>query len=503
MKAVDNKMVKKLLRDLKKLNKHIDFEFVKYKGSYVFVDNINMNKLNLPQNWSYDGRLGLVYTDTSKQSAEMTGEDNRYYMPTINVELGKVDDIEDLAREMQRLNPTSIIEVDYSTNQPKIVSSTGIENLNCPDGFYYNDKNGLTNKHNTKGEYLSVEVERVDYINDNYALLCELQTLNPNANITINPLSMFSSPEIHTSVPVENLVLPEGFSYDDKNGITNKHTSLSGSYLSVGVEHEPIKDAYDMAREILNLNKDLEINLSVNNGQPTISIPENMAGVQLPKGFVYQNGQITNRYNSPNNAVDVACEPPKKSVLERAKDKVAETVASVKGKVAQKQALKQLNPMEFGDIKEYFDNYTVGIKDGKLIAIDRKTNKVIEDEEIVSRAQFASAWVDACGNNLSLTGNQVLDGVDERQYEYAFNEGAEQTFNSIIENVRYNLGNKINLDDMAEAVHNETGYKYAESIVEGLLKNNANSAQLPMIKAELSKSAQALNMQQSLINTNK
>lgn len=499
MKAIDNKSAKKFIKELKKLNKNITFETVKYKDGVILIDNFNASKINLPKHWRYDARLGFVFGDTN----------NMYYMRTSIMELKQVNDVEDLAREMQRVNPTAQIGVDYSTSEPKLISSVGLENLNYPDGFYYNEKNGLTNKHNTKnGLYLSVDVEHVNSeINDNLRLLSELQILNPNANIKIEPLAVVSGDlsKISSNISADKLVLPQGFEYNEKNGITNKHNTSTGAYISCQVEQNEIIDAYDMARELIDLNANLKIQLHNDNGQMIIKTSEDIQTLQLPQGFTFKDGQICSKVNNGSN-LTIGYEPPKKSVvaqvkdvIEHAKDKVEEKVSEVKGAVAKKKVLKQLNPMEFGDIKEYFDKYTIGTKNGKLIAIDRKTDKIVKEEEIVSRVQFANAWVNACGKNLSLSGNEVLEGVDEKQYEYAFNEGAEQTFNSLVEYIRFNLGGRVNLEDMAEQTKNETGYKYSNSIVEGLFQNHTPD-QLKMIKGELSKSAQASQMKNSITN---
>ena len=52
---------------------------------------------------------------------------------------------------------------------------------------------------------------------------------------------------------------------------------------------------------------------------------------------------------------------------------------------------------------------------------------------------------------------------------------------------------------MADYTKIETGYKYADSIVEGLFENHSQE-QLKMIKGELSKSAQASQMKNSITN---
>lgn len=56
-----------------------------------------------------------------------------------------------MAKELENLNPHVQFDVrDYSVSPVILIYGTVPgENLNLPDGYYYNDKNGITNKHNT------------------------------------------------------------------------------------------------------------------------------------------------------------------------------------------------------------------------------------------------------------------------------------------------------------------------------------------------------------------
>lgn len=84
-------------------------------------------------------------------------------------------------------------------------------------------------------------VEYTEYknkeISDIKALVSKLQELNPNADIRLgNPqyLNDFDS-KFYSSIPMDKLNLPQGFSYNEKNGITNKHKSETGTYISAKV----------------------------------------------------------------------------------------------------------------------------------------------------------------------------------------------------------------------------------------------------------------------------
>lgn len=67
-----------------------------------------------------------------------------------------------IVQEVRRLNPDVKIETD--PDRGLIFSSVEIEDLVLPEWFYYNQKNGITNKHNTQsGIYGSVRVYPLEY----------------------------------------------------------------------------------------------------------------------------------------------------------------------------------------------------------------------------------------------------------------------------------------------------------------------------------------------------
>lgn len=67
-----------------------------------------------------------------------------------------------IIKEVKNLNPDVKIESD--PDRGLIFSSVDIEKLVLPEWFYYNQKNGITNKHNTQsGIYGSVRVYPLEY----------------------------------------------------------------------------------------------------------------------------------------------------------------------------------------------------------------------------------------------------------------------------------------------------------------------------------------------------
>ena len=72
-----------------------------------------------------------------------------------NVEIGE------LARRIQFMNPKAKVWATTLADEPypRIYSTVAPESLVLPEPFYYNEKNGITNKHRTKtGMYVAYEV---------------------------------------------------------------------------------------------------------------------------------------------------------------------------------------------------------------------------------------------------------------------------------------------------------------------------------------------------------
>ena len=79
----------------------------------------------------------------------------------------EISRITELAEALRELNPDVDISLGEMGVDPgaerTIYSSKTVEELELPEGFYYNEKNGLTNKHNTEtGQYISARVEKLD-----------------------------------------------------------------------------------------------------------------------------------------------------------------------------------------------------------------------------------------------------------------------------------------------------------------------------------------------------
>lgn len=72
-----------------------------------------------------------------------------------------------------------------------------------------------------------------------YNLVEALKLLNPEVQIDFYDRTKSPVEIIFGTVPGENLVFPDGYYYNDKNGITNKHNTGSGIYESFTYEYVP------------------------------------------------------------------------------------------------------------------------------------------------------------------------------------------------------------------------------------------------------------------------
>lgn len=132
---------------------------------------------------------------------------------------------------MKALNPSVILAKEERYGRLALVTSRAPEGLTYPNGYYYNEKNGITNKHNTySGFYECFDVVLIESLPDD-KLLSALKTLNPGVKFAMTPLRTLKVNR-HPST----LIYPVGYYYNDKNGVTNKHNTCSGMYASYTVQ---------------------------------------------------------------------------------------------------------------------------------------------------------------------------------------------------------------------------------------------------------------------------
>ncbi len=100
-------------------------------------------------------------------------------------------------------------------------------------------------------------------------IFAEIKKLNPGVYLELDDAGK-ANRGIASSVPGNRLNLPEGFEYNDKNGITNKHDTESGAYASISVrplekaKRDRIQEYNGISREAL---KDRKAFLDDQNGK--------------------------------------------------------------------------------------------------------------------------------------------------------------------------------------------------------------------------------------------
>ncbi len=165
-----------------------------------------------------------------------------------------------LINEIRKLNPGVEIRIGDERfdreARSRIFSSVPMHQLKLPEGYYSNEKNGITNKHNAEnGLYTQLSVESLDDMvvgltmpnvdvsknlesTDVREIAIALQKLNPGVTIKlINPsYENVLDKQIYCNVSAKELALPAPFYYDEKNGITNKHSSKTGLYTTINIE---------------------------------------------------------------------------------------------------------------------------------------------------------------------------------------------------------------------------------------------------------------------------
>ncbi len=109
-----------------------------------------------------------------------------------------------------------------------------------------------------------VEIKKVQVLTNIKEVIEELKKLNPDAEIELVDEDTYvgSIRRLKLSVPAEELALPYGFEYNEKNGITNKHHTDDGSYISLQcMTPEEIEDLDEEPIEIVEEEEDEDLDL--------------------------------------------------------------------------------------------------------------------------------------------------------------------------------------------------------------------------------------------------
>ncbi len=132
------------------------------------------------------------------------------------------------------------------------------------------------------------------------------------------------------------------------------------------------------------------------------------------------------------------------------------------------------------ELKYLFEKYKLNLDGRDIHLIDRSTNNIVnlgskqDQMSVIQKLILAEKWIESAGYGLSLSGNKNELGIDARQYEYAFNEQAKETFSLLINKMQDKSrqgGGGIEIFKIAEEIAEETKYKYSKNLIEGLLSN--------------------------------
>ena len=110
------------------------------------------------------------YTNSDEDIEQIKQEIDNFFDELIKKE-EKIDNPTALIEKLRQLNSGVQISVsDYENGENlRIISSKQMDKLNLPDGFYYNEKNGITNKHlNESGNYINIPVETSQNVDDTF-----------------------------------------------------------------------------------------------------------------------------------------------------------------------------------------------------------------------------------------------------------------------------------------------------------------------------------------------
>jgi hypothetical protein len=77
-------------------------------------------------------------------------------------------------------------------------------------------------------------------------------------------------------------------------------------------------------------------------------------------------------------------------------------------------------------------------------------------------------------NNENSALNFFMEKMNKRVWKYAFNDGAMDTFTSIVDLLKNNTNPNLNTNMIINMVSNGSTYKYSRDIVESLLRERDN-----------------------------
>ena len=225
------------------------------------IDNVNSDKDILEIN-TLDEEITSIRSelnstikellDYNKNKEDILSEIESYIGSYAPKEEVKEETLENNELEEEKIEaPSDVIDAEFSENKENNNDTTELEEetLENKESEEVNKPEETERVNEEEVEDLSRADERtlmpkkpkvkdVSQSTNLYEIAEVIQQLNPNAEIRVADMGLDSmaTQRFYSSVPVEQLVLPEGFYYNDKNGITNKHNTQTGMYCALEVE---------------------------------------------------------------------------------------------------------------------------------------------------------------------------------------------------------------------------------------------------------------------------
>ena len=256
------KTINEVFQDLKALNPNADLELKKESLGYVLYSkqSIESLKLNNKVFMSYHDNnllniqcdLGIVIVkyvvkeeikENEKKEEPKKEEPKKEEEPEIPK---VVRSNGELFRALKILNKGLILE--QKDNYRTFYSSIETSKLKLPDDWNYNEKGEIVSNFQTSTgsyliipvlpieKYLTPEIDKKEKKETNKTsrdIFKEIEKLNPNAEFEFTYEKGFGV--IYSTIDANKLKLPDGFVYDEENGINNKATSTDEKFIHISV----------------------------------------------------------------------------------------------------------------------------------------------------------------------------------------------------------------------------------------------------------------------------
>lgn len=191
---------------------------------------LKIDELRSKYGFTSFGQLQAAFSDISKQAA----------VDYINANVNAVTPIRSSRARLRSSSAVNSRIVNwfskFENSLNKFRKKTNPVHLSNLHREFRNNPGNFIRNANTyaKGNTISIvkDVSQSTNINE---IVEVIKTLNPGANIRLgNPnVDASARDRFYSSIPMDKLVLPKGFEYNEKNGITNKHHTESGAYTSL------------------------------------------------------------------------------------------------------------------------------------------------------------------------------------------------------------------------------------------------------------------------------